>query len=215
LADDPHSVEEAFQIMALTVGQWRQIVADNPGNVELTGFLANSLASLADFEFRHHRFEAALKLASEAVELEKATVRRFPKPDYLGYLSRSYQFLVEALNGLGQHREGAQAASDLARFRWYDASRVYDAACYLAKTSSASERNRGLPDSERISMSETFASDAVALLKRASDLGFFTMPGMMEHARKDTDLDALRSRSDFQLLMLDLAFPSDPFTGPR
>jgi hypothetical protein len=29
--------------------------------------------------------------------------------------------------------------------------------------------------------------------------------------RTDTDLDPLRSRADFQLLMTDLAFPADPF----
>jgi hypothetical protein len=29
--------------------------------------------------------------------------------------------------------------------------------------------------------------------------------------RTDLDLDPLRSRPDFQLLMMDLAFPDDPF----
>jgi hypothetical protein len=27
----------------------------------------------------------------------------------------------------------------------------------------------------------------------------------------DTDLDPIRSRSDFQLLLMDMAFPADPF----
>jgi hypothetical protein len=30
--------------------------------------------------------------------------------------------------------------------------------------------------------------------------------------RRDSDLDPLRSRPDFQLLMMDLAMPDDPFS---
>jgi hypothetical protein len=30
--------------------------------------------------------------------------------------------------------------------------------------------------------------------------------------RRDPDLDPLRPRADFQVLLLDLAFPADPFT---
>jgi hypothetical protein len=29
--------------------------------------------------------------------------------------------------------------------------------------------------------------------------------------RRDTDLDPLRSRTDFELLLMDLAFPDQPF----
>jgi hypothetical protein len=38
--------------------------------------------------------------------------------------------------------------------------------------------------------------------------------GFRDHARirTDTDLDPLRQRPDFQLLMLDLAFPAEPFS---
>jgi hypothetical protein len=32
--------------------------------------------------------------------------------------------------------------------------------------------------------------------------------------RTDTDLDPSRSRSDFQLLMMDMAMPADPFARP-
>ena len=32
--------------------------------------------------------------------------------------------------------------------------------------------------------------------------------------RRDPDLDPLRARPDFQALLLDLEFPSDPFSNP-
>jgi hypothetical protein len=35
------------------------------------------------------------------------------------------------------------------------------------------------------------------------------------HMQTDADLDPLRSRRDFQLLMMDLAMPADPFAAAR
>jgi len=49
---------------------------------------------------------------------------------------------------------------------------------------------------------------AMEILRRAIAAGYRDVAWM----RRDPDLDALRSRPDFQLLMLDLTFPTDPFT---
>jgi hypothetical protein len=49
---------------------------------------------------------------------------------------------------------------------------------------------------------------AMHVLRQAVAAGYRDLTWM----RIDTDLDPLRSRPDFQLLMMDLAFPSDPFT---
>ena len=46
------------------------------------------------------------------------------------------------------------------------------------------------------------------MLKRAVAVGFHDLSQM----QTDTDLDPLRSRADFQTLMMDLAMPADPFT---
>ena len=59
------------------------------------------------------------------------------------------------------------------------------------------------PDGSRVESGDR----AMSTLRRAIAKGFRTR----DHMAKDTDLDALRSRRDFQLLMLDLAFPSSPF----
>jgi hypothetical protein len=45
------------------------------------------------------------------------------------------------------------------------------------------------------------------LLREAVAGGFSNLA----HMRRDTDLDPLRSRLDFQLLMMDLAMPDDVF----
>ena len=51
------------------------------------------------------------------------------------------------------------------------------------------------------------AEAAMTALRRAIAAGYKNLPDMI----RDPDLDPLRSRSDFQLLMMDLAMPAVPF----
>jgi len=47
----------------------------------------------------------------------------------------------------------------------------------------------------------------MALLRKAADSGYCNPDAY----RKETALDPLRSRDDFRLLMMDMAFPAGPF----
>ena len=51
------------------------------------------------------------------------------------------------------------------------------------------------------------ADKAMASLRRAVAAGW----GQAAHMRVDTDLEPLRFRPDFQMLLMDMAFPADPF----
>jgi eukaryotic-like serine/threonine-protein kinase len=55
------------------------------------------------------------------------------------------------------------------------------------------------------------ADNAMESLRRAVAAGWRDLTLM----RKDSDLDSIRSRPDFQLLMLDLAMPADPLARPN
>ena len=61
--------------------------------------------------------------------------------------------------------------------------------------------------------SEQLAARSVLPLNRALIAGFFRNEDRVGLLLNDfnTDLDSLRSRPDFQLLMMDLAMPADPF----
>jgi hypothetical protein len=66
----------------------------------------------------------------------------------------------------------------------------------------------GLPGSRVTDAEGRAAADhAMAELRRAASTGFRVLSLMA----LDHDLDPLRSRSDFQMLLLDLSFPGDPF----
>ena len=60
----------------------------------------------------------------------------------------------------------------------------------------------GLTTSEAMRLGE----EAVETLRRTVAAGLQDVAYM----RRDTDLDPLRSRPDFQLLLMDLAFPEEP-----
>ena len=104
------------------------------------------------------------------------------------------------------------AAADL-----QEALRVYDAqssrkgeewfmsACCHAALADLAGRSR--PHASRAAVLEQSGS-AMAALQKAVELGYRKV-----YAYQSEDaLDSLRSRNDFQLMMMDLSFPSEPFT---
>jgi hypothetical protein len=127
-------------------------------------------------------------------------------------LAMSYSYL-----GLARQRGGrlAEAAVELRRAVAImerlsnlqpDGYNLYNLACFRSLLSGmAAQRGSLLTPSDASGLGE----QAVLALRQAIAAGFRDV-GFM---RRDTDLNALRSRPDFQMLLLDLAFPSNPFAG--
>jgi serine/threonine protein kinase len=87
-----------------------------------------------------------------------------------------------------------------------DGFNLYNLACFRSLLSGiAAEPGSGLTGADVSALAE----QAVLSLRRAVDAGFRNV-GFMH---RDTDLDALRGRSDFQLLLMDLSFPERPFAN--
>jgi serine/threonine-protein kinase len=85
-----------------------------------------------------------------------------------------------------------------------DGYNLYNLACYLSLLSGvASQKGSGLTLDEAHSL----GTEAVQALHRAVAAGLRDFAFM----RRDVDLDPLRLRSDFQMLIMDLAFPIEPF----
>ena len=82
----------------------------------------------------------------------------------------------------------------------------------ISTTWRASNRcSRGLPRSPGVDSTDSdvgrLGEQAVDTLRRAANAGWQAV----KHVRKDPDLEPLRVRQDFQMLLMDLAFPNDPF----
>jgi hypothetical protein len=77
--------------------------------------------------------------------------------------------------------------------------------------SAAARDDLSLEQSARNALADQLGAQAVGRLGRAHDAGFFRDPAKLDEIDKDTYLDPLRSRGDFQLFRQDLKFPADPF----
>jgi hypothetical protein len=85
---------------------------------------------------------------------------------------------------------------------------LYNVACYRALLAGvAGVAGSGLTAAQ----GRDEADRAMDALRGAVAAGF----RLLAHMRVDTDLDALRDRADFQLLLMDLAMPADPFARTR
>jgi eukaryotic-like serine/threonine-protein kinase len=82
---------------------------------------------------------------------------------------------------------------------------VVAACCHAELASVAGLPGSGVPAIER----PLEAGRALELLRQAVAKGF----RQLDWLRSESALDSLRSRSDFQLLLLDLAMPADPFAA--
>jgi tetratricopeptide (TPR) repeat protein len=90
--------------------------------------------------------------------------------------------------------------------------RSYDLACLDAISSATVRNDPKLAPAERSKRSEELAARSVLLLNRSRSEGFLRDPTQVERLLEDTDLDSLRSRPDFQLLIMEVTFPADPFS---
>ena len=107
-----------------------------------------------------------------------------------------------ALLKLGKGAEAAtsfrESIAGLRSIERPTAVNVYDIACCLSLLSPVE------PD-------PAVADEAMVALRCAIDAGFRDASRM----RADTDLDPIRDRPDFRLLMMDLSMPADAFAAPR
>jgi tetratricopeptide (TPR) repeat protein len=79
---------------------------------------------------------------------------------------------------------------------------LYNAARAFALSATAVKDDAKLRDQ--------YAARAIALLRQAKTAGFFKAPKQIEHFSKDTDLDALRQRDDYQKFAAELAEEGKP-----
>jgi serine/threonine-protein kinase len=87
----------------------------------------------------------------------------------------------------------------------------YDAACVHAALVQPTLQDQGRPPAERQRLADRDLERALELLDKARAADEFKEMIRLEEIRREHLLDPLRSHPRFQLLMLDLAFPDDPF----
>ena len=141
-------------------------------------------------------------------------VRDYPSaPDYQSLMDDCIRRLATALRASGRASAAIayyrRSLAELEARENPTPTDLYNLACYRALIAgAATEPGSGLTAAE----GRLEAEQAVAALRRAFAAGFTDLSLAREG---DPDLAPIRSRPDFQYLMMDLAFPADPFVSSR
>jgi serine/threonine protein kinase len=191
---------------------WEGLTHDHPTVTTYRGHLAYLLGNIGELQVLLDQKTQALESYQQALGHWETLARDHPTvTDYLTGLATSHA----QLGGL-QRREG-RTAEALASLRqaleiWkglasptpYD---LINAASAYAQCSGLIGSGKPEPTAEERKERQNYAERAVATLNRAMAAGYRDAAWINE----DESFEPIRSRADFRMLMLDMAFPDDPF----
>jgi serine/threonine protein kinase/tetratricopeptide (TPR) repeat protein len=198
------SVEAARTIL-------EKLASANPAVTRFEGDLAQNHQSIGSIQDQTgHR-----DLAIDSFDRARKILQRLAETNPTITVFQGRLALNHSLVGLARHRAGrpAEAAAELRRAviimehisdlqpSAYD---LYNLACFRSLLAGIAQDPRsGLTDAD----SRNLGKQAVSTLRRAFDAGLSDVAFM----RRDDDLDPLRPRADFQMLLMDVVFPREPF----
>jgi len=148
------------------------------------------------------RFAEALADWDRAIELVGEGDERTPSMRVSRALTRAWS---------GDFDRAFAELSAIPKTGTYARYMYYNEACLFAVAACAAAKDAARSPAERASLAERHAARAMVALAEAKRTGYFREPRHITLLRLDRDLDALRSRPDFVLILLDLQFPDDPF----
>lgn len=186
------AVQSARQVVQI----WKRLAEDFGTNPDYQSAVATRLHDLAIL-VREQEPKEAQRLLQEAIAHQQAALRLDSnRQDFRRALGNHYRSLAEVSLRSGDTAGAAQAALELPRTVPED---LYGAACLLARCTAAVKQDAGLNDEKRAELAQTYAGQAVELLRQAVQKGL-TKRGQIE---QNKDLEVLRDRPDYRTLMDD------------
>lgn len=194
-----------------TVNAWNQaaallegLVAERDDVAAYQGDLGMVLGNLALVHLAQSQSLAARSHLERAVDrLNKALAVNRDHAVYREILRDNYQNLAEVLIQCQDHAAAAGAARALAGVFPDSAMDCYFAACFLARCAQLVLDDAQLDSSSRASLPQSYADESVAMLRQAIGKGFADLPRFQND--RETVLQAVSGRSDFQVLAQELA----------
>src|SRR5262249_8438624 len=108
--------------------------------------------------------------------------------------------LTAAHAGLLEREDAVRTAETCRDLGWDTPADAYDAACYLSLCVPIAAKHDKLDATQRKEAAQFYGDAAMKLLRDAVRKGYKDVA----HMKKDTDLDPLRQRDDFQKLVVEL-----------
>jgi serine/threonine protein kinase/Tfp pilus assembly protein PilF len=183
-ADKP---AEALASYDRKIGLLEGVLRQEPHHVEAKKMLCNGHWMRANALRRLGRYAEALTDWNLAVELDPG-----PRRAEL----RVYRAMT--LAAMKDYLRATVEARELAADKTLSGERLYQLASVFGLSAQLGRENAGLSMVEQKKLVEDYTNNALALLVRAGEAGFFRSSAARERLRTNKELDILRSRSDFQ-----------------
>ena len=188
---------------------WRELAAAGPADASDSRRLANCETNTAAALVSSGRLAEARACCDRAIAIREDLVRGDPDERGLWPGPGGEPAAVGRREGGGRRhrRRGRRLARAAALYAGHPPGRgepaIFRACCRGSLAGLAGKAGSGISAAE----GPAHAEEAMAILRRAV-AGGYRDP---DHLRVEPGLDPLRSRDDFRLLMMDLAFPDEPF----
>jgi serine/threonine-protein kinase len=199
---------EALKLLRTPADSLGALARENPLLFRLRNNWANSLLSLSNLQTDLGQLAEAIQSAKGSIDLFEALARELPSNSqfrtrvgwgHIG-LGKAYLKAGSRAEGLAMLRKAVKITLESSS----DDLSLYNVACCFALASSVADPAEGPAAAER---QRRDADRAVATIRRAIAKGFADASML----KTDPDLNSIRSRPDFQMLIMDLAMPEDPF----
>ncbi len=178
-----------------------KLVVDFPNSSHYRFELASTLNALARLKLDARRFAEARALLEQAQPQFDAALKANPNgPGYRPKGRGHRALLAQVFAGTADYDSAMRTAEEIAKLGWEPAADIYNAACAFARCGLVVDSDQELSEADRRKHTAAFADRAVLALKDAIEKGFKDV----DKLKKDKDLEALRSRDDFQKLITEL-----------
>ncbi len=197
---------EGEPLFRRSVDLHKQLVEDYPTVASYHSLLAHSLRGLSLLTSGKDLNESC-RLLEQAIEQYQVSLKATPWDSGLqGQLSFTYRQLARGRLGLGAHRAAAEAAAQVATLQPGRMDLKAFQVSILAQCIPVAEKDASLSEDQRRHQAQTYADQAMQLLSRMVEQGYKDIAFL----RKESGLDPLRQREDFQKLVNALAVPTQP-----
>jgi tetratricopeptide (TPR) repeat protein len=194
-------LQEAEKDYDQALGIQKQLAADFPNRPDLHNDLAGTCVNLANLHQRQGDWAAAKRLLLEGRPHHLAALKTNPRNPTNRQFYRNHLIVLTLVQaGLLEQEDAVRSAETRRDLGWNAPADAYDAACGLSRCIPIVAKHAKLDNTQRQEAARFYGDAAMKLLRDAVSKGYKDVARM----QKDTALDPLRQREDFQKLVAEL-----------
>jgi tetratricopeptide (TPR) repeat protein len=193
--------EQAQAHLGKALQIYQELTSKHPTLHDFRSSLAHTHLALGELFRSTGQLPRAQDSFAAALPITEGLVKEQPKvPRYRAQWISSRLNLAGTRASLGEHARATSDTEAVLKEKDLTPINLYDAVCVYALASAAVRKDEKRTETDRTVLADEYATRAVALLRQAVAKGYRDL----NNIKTDSDVDALRSRPDFQKLLEEL-----------